>query len=89
MFMRVMYWSKPALSCARCGSVLRTSGELGHNNRLTAALALAALILYPIAITLPLVKHLSIRNLKAIGKDPNLPEGIRITARKILLEKRH
>ena len=43
----------------------------------------------PIAITLPLVKHLSIRNLKAIGKDPNLPEGIRITARKILLEKRH
>jgi hypothetical protein len=43
----------------------------------------------PIAITLPLVKHLSIRNLKAVGKDPNLPEGIRITARKIILEKRH
>jgi hypothetical protein len=43
----------------------------------------------PIAITLPLVKHLSVRNLKAVGKDPNLPEGIRITARKILLEKRH
>ena len=42
--------------CARCGAALRTPGESARHNALTAALALAALILYPIAITLPILK---------------------------------
>lgn len=42
----------------------------------------------PIALTLPLVKQLGLRELRTIVRDPNLPEGIRITARKIVLEKR-
>jgi hypothetical protein len=42
----------------------------------------------PIAISLPLVKHLPLRELKSIVRDPNLPEGLRITARKRLEEKR-
>ncbi len=41
----------------------------------------------PIALTLPLIKHLSIRELKAVGRDPNLPEGVRLTAKKLLAEK--
>jgi hypothetical protein len=43
----------------------------------------------PIALTLPLVKRLAIRELKAVMRDPNLPEGVRLTARKLLEEKRH
>jgi hypothetical protein len=43
----------------------------------------------PIAIALPLVKHLAIRELKAVTRDPNLSEGVRLTAKKLLLEKRH
>jgi len=43
----------------------------------------------PIAIALPLVKRLSYRDLKSVMRDPNLPEGIRITAKKLLVEKRH
>ena len=42
----------------------------------------------PLAITLPLVKHLNMRDLRNIGRDRNLPEGIRLAARKFLLEKR-
>lgn len=42
----------------------------------------------PIAITLPLVKHLNVRALKAVMRDPNLPEGLRLTARKLLAENR-
>ncbi len=41
-----------------------------------------------LAITLPLVKHLPMRELKGIMHDPNLAEGLRITARKLLEEKR-
>ena len=43
----------------------------------------------PIAIALPLVKHLSIRELKAVMRDPNLAEGVRLTAKKYLVEKQH
>jgi len=43
----------------------------------------------PIALTLPLVKHLGVRDLKGVMRDPNLPEGLRLTARKLLEEKRH
>jgi hypothetical protein len=41
-----------------------------------------------IAITLPLVKRLNDRDLKSIVRDPNLPEGVRIAARKAILERR-
>jgi hypothetical protein len=43
----------------------------------------------PIAIALPLVKRLPYRDLKSVMRDPNLPEGIRITAKNLLTEKRH
>ena len=43
----------------------------------------------PIAIALPLVKMLPVRDLKHVMRDPNLPEGLRLTARKLLEEKRH
>ncbi len=42
----------------------------------------------PLSVTLPLVKFLGMRDLRNIGRDRNLPEGIRLAARKILLEKR-
>ena len=42
----------------------------------------------PLSITLPLVKFLGMRDLRNIGRDRNLPEGIRLAARKILFEKR-
>ena len=43
----------------------------------------------PIAIALPLVKRLSVRELKAVTRDPNLAEGVRLTAKKYLTEKQH
>ena len=43
----------------------------------------------PLAVTLPLVKHLSLRDLKNIMRDRNLPEGIRMAARKLLFDKQH
>jgi hypothetical protein len=42
----------------------------------------------PLAITLPLIKYLSMRELRNLSRDRNLPEGVRTSARKILLEKR-
>jgi hypothetical protein len=42
----------------------------------------------PISITLPLIKFLGMRDLRIISRDRNLPEGVRTTAHKILLEKR-
>ena len=42
----------------------------------------------PLAISLPLVKNLPVRELKVVARDPNLPEGVRINARKLLTEKR-
>ncbi|HEY7113722.1 MAG TPA: hypothetical protein VIA45_12390 [Thermoanaerobaculia bacterium] len=42
----------------------------------------------PIAISLPLVKRLAPRDMKAVMRDPNLPEGVRLTAKKLLEEKR-
>jgi paraquat-inducible protein A len=42
--------------CARCaGSLPRSSGGGGRDNGTAAALALAALIIYPLAISLPLI----------------------------------
>jgi len=42
----------------------------------------------PLNITLPLVKYMGMRDLRNIMRDRNLPEGVRLTARKILFEKR-
>ena len=42
----------------------------------------------PLAITLPLIKTIPIRELRTIARDPNLPDGVRVTARKWLVEKR-
>jgi hypothetical protein len=42
----------------------------------------------PLTITLPLVKRLPVRELRSVARDPNLPDGVRITARKWLVEKR-
>jgi len=42
----------------------------------------------PLAITLPLIKFLSMRDLRNVSRDRNLPEGVRMSAHKILLEKR-
>ncbi len=42
----------------------------------------------PLAITLPLIKFLNMRELRNVTRDRNLPEGVRSSARKILLEKR-
>ena len=42
----------------------------------------------PISITLPLVKFLGLRDLRNLARDRNLPEGIRMGARKVLFEKR-
>jgi len=42
----------------------------------------------PLAITLPLIKYLSMRDLRNLTRDRNLPEGVRTSARKILIEKR-
>jgi hypothetical protein len=42
----------------------------------------------PLALTLPLIKFLNMRELRNLSRDRNLAEGIRVAARKILLEKR-
>ncbi len=42
----------------------------------------------PISLTLPLVKFLNMRDLRNLSRDRNLPEGIRMAARKVLFEKR-
>lgn len=42
----------------------------------------------PLNVTLPLVKFLGMRDLRKLSRDRNLPEAVRIAARKILLEKR-
>ena len=42
----------------------------------------------PLVITLPLVKHVPLREIRSIAHDSNLAEGLRIMARKALEEKR-
>lgn len=64
------------------------SGRREWIRRPAIVLALVKNPKVPIAITLPLIKHLSLRELRLISRDPNLAEGLRITARKLLVEKR-
>jgi hypothetical protein len=42
----------------------------------------------PLAITLPLIKTIPMRELRIIARDLNLPDGVRVTARKWLAQKR-
>lgn len=51
-------------------------------------LALVSNPAVPLPITLPLIKFLGMRDLRNLSRDRNLPEGVRMTAKKILLEKR-
>jgi len=63
----------------------------GNREWMRRPAVISALVRNPkvnLAITLPLVKRLNDRDLKAIVRDPNLPEGVRISARKVVLERR-
>jgi hypothetical protein len=42
----------------------------------------------PMSITMPLIKFLNMRDLRNIARDRNLAEGVRLAARKFLLDKR-
>ncbi len=51
-------------------------------------LALVSNPAVPLSVTLPLIRYLSMRDLRNLTHNRNLPEGVRTTARKILFEKR-
>lgn len=51
-------------------------------------LALVSNPAVPLNVTLPLVKYLGMRDLRNVTRDRNLPEGVRVAARKVLFEKR-
>ena len=51
--------------CARCDAALRGGEALARNNARTAALALAALVLYPAAVTLPILNVRQLGNASA------------------------
>ncbi|HEY1434196.1 MAG TPA: hypothetical protein VGG65_02415 [Thermoanaerobaculia bacterium] len=42
----------------------------------------------PLNLTLPLIKYLNMRDLRNLSRDRNLAEGIRVAARKLLMDKR-
>jgi hypothetical protein len=52
------------------------------------ALALVKNPKVPLSVSLPLVKRLSLRNLRNIFRDRNLPEAVRAQARKFYMERR-
>ena len=52
------------------------------------ALALVKNPKVPLSVSLPLVKRLSMRNLRNIARDRNLPEAVRAQARKFYMERR-
>ncbi len=47
---------KQLASCARCGSAMVRRSTIARGNRRSASLALAALVLYPFAVGLPIVR---------------------------------
>lgn len=53
------------ICCIRCGTVLRTHRDFARHASLTAALALAALVLYPVAVTMPILKVQQLGNTSA------------------------
>jgi hypothetical protein len=67
--------------------------KIAHNREWMRKLAVVQAFVknpaVPIALALPLVKQLPARDLKSVMRDPNLSEGVRLTARKLLEEKRH
>jgi len=52
------------------------------------ALALVKNPKVPLTVSLPLVKRLGMRDLRSISRDRNLPEAVRVQARKIYLQRR-
>lgn len=48
--------SHARVCCVRCGATLRLQRDFARHDALTASLAIAALILYPVAISLPILK---------------------------------
>ncbi len=52
------------------------------------ALALVRNPKVPLTISLPLIKRLQMRELRNIAKDRNLPEAVRVMARKIYMQRR-
>jgi len=56
--------------------------------RPSIALALVKNPKVPLTVSLPLIKRLQMRDLRNIGRDRNLPEAVRVTARKIYLQRR-
>src|SRR5262245_22664525 len=42
--------------CIRCGTTLKRRSSVARSNSRTAAVALAALILYPLAVSLPMIR---------------------------------
>jgi hypothetical protein len=52
------------------------------------ALALVRNPKVPLAVSLPLIKRLSMRNLRDIARDRNLPDAVRVQARKFYLQRR-
>ena len=52
------------------------------------ALALVKNPKVPLSVSLPLVKRLSMRNLRNISRDRNLPEAVRAQARKFYMQRR-
>ena len=52
------------------------------------ALALVKNPKVPLSVSLPLVKRLSMRNLRDIARDRNLPEAVRAQARKFYMQRR-
>jgi hypothetical protein len=52
------------------------------------ALALVKNPKVPLAVSLPLIKRLSLRNLRDIARDRNLPDAVRVQARKFYMQRR-
>ncbi len=66
----------------------RIATTRGWIRRPLIALALVRNPKVPLTISLPLIKRLQMRELRNIAKDRNLPEAVRVMARKIYLQRR-
>jgi hypothetical protein len=66
----------------------KIAGNREWSRKQSVMLALVKNPRVPLALTLPLIKQLRERDLKGIMRDPNLPEGLRIASRKLVMERR-
>ncbi|MGH9400169.1 MAG: hypothetical protein ACRD00_07355 [Thermoanaerobaculia bacterium] len=63
----------------------------GHNEWLRKPSIVLAMVRnpkVPLALALPLIKNVSQRDLRLIARDPSLADGLRIMARKLMVERR-